>query len=167
MLQTLPTALNAQALTAKYQLANAVFNSKLAVTTSGSRYPRHYDNAVWDNDDVRKLTTILYLNPNWKEGDGGEIRLFVKNDEGGDATVKTVDLSPVGGRLLLFWSDEIPHEVLRTRQSNECVSNKDTDAECLTYSEIDRYALTVWIHTNDKSVLHNNPSFLNDLVHFG
>lgn len=168
LLQTLPPGLNEEAETKDYELSNAAFNAKLAVTTSGSRYPCHIDNPVGNGMDVRKLTAILYLNPDWKDGDGGEIRLFVKDGE----EVKKVDLSPVGGRLLLFWSDEIPHEVLPTascEHSNE-YDEATADAPLDVYLESDRYALTVWIPTDNRGVLHDDRSKfsdLKDLVQFG
>ena len=169
MLQTLPPALNEQPSTGEYELSNEAFNAKLAVTTSGARYPCHIDNPLGNGMDVRKLTAILYLNPTWKEGYGGEIRLFVKHE---DDSIKKVDLSPVGGRLLLFWSDEIPHEVLHTAQFKRCNESDvdQEDATCETYSEMDRYALTVWIPTDNMSVLHDERSKfsdLKDLVSFG
>ena len=165
LLQTLPPALNGESLTEEYALSNAAFNAKLAVTCDRARYPCHIDNPLGNGlEDVRKLTAILYLNPDWREGDGGEIRLFVKEEDG----VKIVDLSPVGGRLLLFWSDEIPHEVLPTtfEQSADGETGEGDD----TYSESDRYALTVWIPTDNIGVLHDARSKfanLKDLVHFG
>jgi Rps23 Pro-64 3,4-dihydroxylase Tpa1-like proline 4-hydroxylase len=168
ILQTLPPALNDEEETRDNELSNAAFNAKLAVTTGGSRYPCHIDNPVGNGLDVRKLTAILYLNPAWKEGDGGEIRLFVKDEE----EVKPVDLSPVGGRLLLFWSDEIPHEVLPTACSGHSSENDDVCEKSAldVYSESDRYALTVWIPTDNRGVLHDERSkfaSLKDLVHFG
>jgi hypothetical protein len=175
LLQTLPPALNNEEPTAEYELSNAAFNAKLAVTTSGSRYPCHIDNPLGNGLDARKMTAILYLNPSWKEGDGGEIRLFVKSE---NDKVQKVDLSPVGGRLLLFWSDEIPHEVLPTASSslgselssdNDETDNRENDAMD-KFAESDRYALTVWIPTENRGVLHDAQSKfsdLKDLVHFG
>ena len=80
---------------------------------------------------VRVVTAILYLNdaePVWsKEEDGGCLRLHlgadVKDDIGRTA-VSVIDIAPKGGRLVLFESQEILHEVLETRR--------------------DRSALTVW-----------------------
>jgi len=36
-------------------------------------FPYHYDNPGRPNK--RKLTCLLYLNPGWQEGDGGELQL--------------------------------------------------------------------------------------------
>ena len=168
LLQTLPQGLNEEEETKDYELSNAAFNAKLAVTTSGSRYPCHIDNPVGNGMDVRKLTAILYLNPDWKDVDGGEIRLFVKDGE----EVKKVDLSPVGGRLLLFWSDEIPHEVLPTASCEQSNAHDEAtaDAPVDVYLESDRYALTVWIPTDNRGVLHDDRSKFSDLkelVQFG
>ncbi|KAL3786880.1 hypothetical protein HJC23_013801 [Cyclotella cryptica] len=179
LLRTLPEALNGESFTKEMDLSPSSFNAKLAVSTAGgSRYPCHIDNPVGnDGGDVRKLTCILYLNPGWVEGEGGEIRLFVKEDDGGHVerkdAVKKVDLSPVGGRLLLFWSDEIPHEVLTTKSSvlsPQTIQESEHDLSESTYSESDRYALTVWIPTENRGVLHDERSKfvdLKDLVQFG
>ncbi|CAN0508374.1 unnamed protein product [Ectocarpus sp. 8 AP-2014] len=40
---------------------------------SGGCFPLHYDNPGPPNK--RALTCLLYLNPSWKEGDGGEVCL--------------------------------------------------------------------------------------------
>ncbi|KAL7478431.1 hypothetical protein ACHAW6_004205 [Cyclotella cf. meneghiniana] len=166
LLRTLPNALNRQSHTKRVELSPHSFNAKLAVTTAGgSRYPCHIDNPIGNHvADVRKLTCILYLNPEWVPKHGGDIRLFLKkqetsNDEECSEVIK-VDLSPAGGRLLLFWSDEIPHEVLPTA-ANESESAR---------SDCDRYALTVWIPTENRGVLHDEMSKfadLKDLVQFG
>lgn len=123
-------------------LSNQAFNAKLAVTQpGGSTYPLHIDNPQGlAANDTRKLTTILYLNPDYVQGDGGELRVFLRNQEIRDCT-------PVGGRLLLFWSDEIPHEVLPT-----CPNADPNDVEK------DRYALTVWIPTDAPSQIHSSDS---------
>lgn len=114
-------------------LSNQAFNAKLAVTSpGGSVYPLHVDNTFGVNgslnDDTRKLTCIIYLNPDSvQEQSGGELRLLLNDNQ-------IIDLDPCGGRIVLFWSDEIPHEVLPCAPSHR----KDDGAH-------DRYALTVWI----------------------
>lgn len=83
-------------------------------------YYRHVD-----DDQLhfhRRLTILLYLNQDWTEKDGGQLRLY---HEGEDNTAVRFDVLPVANRLLLFWSSkECPHEVLSTCR--------------------DRYAITVW-----------------------
>lgn len=160
LLQTLPESLNTEwqstigAPSSLPLLSNQSFNAKLAVTEhGGSKYPLHVDNpqgrAV---GDIRKLTCILYLNPQHdKTTDGGFIRLFLPSTNDNDPW-KILDLSPIGGRLLVFWSDEIPHEVLPTSL-----------IECPTHKTKDRYALTIWIPTSDEACLHSNKSKFYDL----
>lgn len=57
----------------------------------------------------RVVSSILYLNKNWNHHDGGELRLFDKHS---DALLKTI--YPEKGRLVLFLSEEFPHEVITT-----------------------------------------------------
>ena len=169
LLQTLPVALNAEWETNAPAvmvvgdlptLSNESFNAKLAVTEhGGAKYPLHVDNPQgFASGDTRKLTCILYLNPNHQEDvDGGEIRLFLPSEEdGAEQSWKTLDLSPMGGRLLVFWSDEIPHEVLPTSLDKSISSNQKNH-------EKDRYALTIWIPTTDVACLHNVSSKFHNL----
>ncbi len=82
----------------------------------GAKYVKHTDDA---REQTRKLTCILYCNPRWAEGDGGQLRLYLPRR----SRVETV--APRANRLVLFWSDaRVPHEVLPA------------------FSE--RYAVTVW-----------------------
>jgi hypothetical protein len=123
---------NDHAVTQELNLSNQSFNAKLAVTSpGGSVYPLHVDNTFGvtgsPNDDTRKLTCIVYLNPDYSENDGGELRLLLNDNQ-------VIDLDPRGGRMVMFWSDEIPHEVL------PCAPGKPANDP-----EHDRYALTVWI----------------------
>jgi Rps23 Pro-64 3,4-dihydroxylase Tpa1-like proline 4-hydroxylase len=143
LLQTLPALLNTclsqeNKEQEDYQLSMSSFNAKLALTLpGGSTYPLHIDNpqGLADND-IRKLTCILYLNPDYQAGDGGELRIHTNEKE-------TIDVNPDGGRMVMFWSDEIPHEVLPT-----CLDD--------TSDKKHRYALTLWIPTdNPIEVIHN------------
>jgi SM-20-related protein len=68
----------------------------------GSFYKRHLDQ--FKKDDHRKLSVICYLNKNWSEDDGGQLRLYLK--DGGR------DVFPLAGRLVCFRSDLLEHEVL-------------------------------------------------------
>lgn len=68
----------------------------------GSFYKRHLDQ--FRTDDHRRLSIICYLNPNWNESDGGQLRMFMPNGP--------IDFLPLAGRLVCFRSDLIEHEVL-------------------------------------------------------
>jgi Rps23 Pro-64 3,4-dihydroxylase Tpa1-like proline 4-hydroxylase len=165
LLQTLPQLLNDsfdmyegnklhESSRMPFGLSVSSFNAKLAVTLpGGSSYPLHIDNpqglAV---GDTRKLTCILYLNPDFEDGDGGELRIYrgVKDH---------VDLTPDGGRMVLFWSDEIPHEVLPTSGHTSAESLEDDSCD----RRKDRYALTIWIPTDNVHTIHNPQSKFSNL----
>lgn len=68
----------------------------------GSFYKRHLDQ--FKKDDHRKLSVICYLNKDWKEADGGQLRMFIGNEP--------KDILPLAGRLVCFRSDLLEHEVL-------------------------------------------------------
>ena len=70
-----------------------------------SFYHRHLDCSD-PLTNPRRLTAILYLNPRWDPRDGGCLRAHPLGDRG------VVDIEPVGGRLLMFNSCEVEHEVL-------------------------------------------------------
>jgi SM-20-related protein len=68
----------------------------------GSFYKKHLDQ--FKKDDHRKLSVICYLNKNWKDTDGGQLRLYLKDEN--------KDVFPLAGRLVCFRSDLLEHEVL-------------------------------------------------------
>lgn len=67
-----------------------------------SFYKRHLDQ--FKNEKGRKYSLVLYLNQDWKEEDGGMLSLYLKDGE-------QIDISPIGGRMVFFQSDEMEHEV--------------------------------------------------------
>ena len=91
-----------------------------------ARYRRHTDaNAVGGPaSDERKVTCILYCNPTWSKASAGCLRLTRPDHDKGGAG-GTIDIEPIGGRLLVFMSGAIAHEVLPT--------------------EADRFAVTAWL----------------------
>lgn len=74
----------------------------MTIYPAGSFYKRHLDQ--FKADDHRKLSIILYLNKNWKEGEGGQLRMHLPQG--------SKDIFPEAGRLVCFRSDSIEHEVL-------------------------------------------------------
>ena len=134
--------------TIEYQLAN--------YGTGAKGYARHLDydlskgrkKTEGKNDTMaaplqtgRYLSMVLYLNDRWSDGQGGDLRLWsprASSSSGavGSTTAITsstsyVDLSPVGGRLVVFLSSSIPHQVRRLKQ---------------TSTHQNRMAVTAWVH---------------------
>jgi SM-20-related protein len=87
------------------------FEGHFARYPIGSFYKRHVDqfHAV----PHRIVTVILYLNDSWTEADGGQLRMYFPQEDGSE---RIEDVLPVGGRLVVFLSEEIPHEVMPTQK---------------------------------------------------
>jgi SM-20-related protein len=68
----------------------------------GTFYKRHLDQ--FRSDDHRKISVICYLNKDWKQEDGGQLVLHLKDGP--------VDVLPAAGKIVCFRSDLIEHEVL-------------------------------------------------------
>lgn len=79
------------------------FEGHYAAYPAGGFYQRHRD--VFRSDDRRTVSLVLYLNEDWTQGDGGRLRLYHS-----DGT--SSDIDPICGKLVLFMSREIEHEVL-------------------------------------------------------
>jgi SM-20-related protein len=78
------------------------FELHMTVYPTGSFYKRHIDQ--FKRDDHRKVSVICYLNTDWKEAEGGQLRVYFPED--------TKDVFPISGRLVCFRSDLLEHEVL-------------------------------------------------------
>jgi SM-20-related protein len=94
------------ALNRQLQLGLFEFECHYARYASGAFYRKHLDR--FRCDARRILSSVLYLNDGWKNGDGGALRLFLGDGENADH----VDVQPVGGTLVLFLSERFAHEVL-------------------------------------------------------
>jgi SM-20-related protein len=77
---------------------------------AGPGYARHIDR--FSDKDSRVLSMIIYLNEDWAKTDGGELRIFSRDDAGKTAA----EFLPYGGRLVTFLSNEIWHEVCKTNR---------------------------------------------------
>ena len=135
-------------------LSNTLQTNKLAVCLGGgSKYDEHIDTHE-DGGDPRRLACLLYLQDEWVEEHGGCLRFFREagplNDRPGirtgraltvdDASVPTdgtarssrptVDIAPLGGRLVCFWCESLTHGV--------------TPSYAPTIAA-HRWALTVWL----------------------
>ncbi|MEJ7643264.1 MAG: 2OG-Fe(II) oxygenase [Chryseolinea sp.] len=74
----------------------------LAVYPPGTFYKRHLDQ--FKKDDHRILSVICYLNKDWHETEGGQLRMHTPSGP--------LDILPISGRLVCFRSDMVEHEVM-------------------------------------------------------
>lgn len=86
-------------------------------------YKRHMD-AFKGGDSRRVLTTVLYLNQDWQAADGGQLVIY---DKDSDQVISTV--MPEMGTLVVFLSEDFPHEVLACKR--------------------DRYSIAGWFRIQD------------------
>ncbi|KAG0077106.1 hypothetical protein BGZ90_007708 [Linnemannia elongata] len=78
-----------------------------------SHYERHRDSFPTDDKedvDQRRVTAIVYFNPDWKQGNGGELRIFDKGM--GDEEEKEIDIAPLAARCVVFLSGVMDHAVM-------------------------------------------------------
>lgn len=79
-----------------------------AVYPTGTFYKRHLD--TFQNDDRRKLSVVCYLNEDpWLPENGGELTLYLENG--------SLDLLPLAGRMVIFESQLLEHEVKKVKAS--------------------------------------------------
>ncbi|MDI9245556.1 2OG-Fe(II) oxygenase [Marinobacter sp. CHS3-4] len=98
------------------------FESHYATYHPGDFYRRHVDS--FKGRASRVVSVVLYLNDQWNQADGGALQVFNRDNEQEVCGVVTPEL----GRMAVFMSEEIPHEVLpanRTRYSIACWFRQD------------------------------------------
>ncbi len=100
------------------------FEAHFAMYPPGSFYLRHLDQ--FQNVKYRVVTTILYLNQSWEHQDGGALRMYLPQGNGKE---EIMDVYPKGGRLVVFLSGEIPHEVLPTFKERVSITGWLRDIE--------------------------------------
>lgn len=79
------------------------YESHFAWYPPGAYYLPHLDQ--FRDDDRRTVSAVIYLNEDWRTEDGGALRLHPQGQA-------AHDIAPLGGRLALFLSAEMLHEVL-------------------------------------------------------
>lgn len=76
-----------------------------ALYPPNTRYEKHVDQFKGNNN--RQISVLIYLNEDWKPGDGGELKIHQSQGE-------EILIEPLAKRLLMFKSDTVEHEVLLT-----------------------------------------------------
>lgn len=90
---------------------------------AGAFYKRHLD--AFRGQTNRVLTTVLYLNPDWDKRQGGELLVWPEPDS--DEVIERI--VPQMGTLVIFLSEQFPHEVLP--------------------ATTDRYSIAGWFRVNN------------------
>lgn len=108
------------------------FESHFAHYRPGDFYRRHYD--AFRGEANRVLSVVAYFNSNWTSSDGGELVLY-KNEEDREG----IKVIPLLGTLVIFLSEEFPHEVLPANR--------------------DRYAIAGWFRVNASQKRFVDPPF--------
>ncbi len=97
-----------QALNRNLFLGLDTFESHLALYQPGDYYRRHTD--AFRGERNRVVSLVSYLNQGWQPDQGGELVLYPEDAE-------PIQVTPEAGTLVLFLSEEIPHEVLTTMRT--------------------------------------------------
>ena len=97
------------------------FESHFSHYAVGDFYKRHMD--AHKGDANRVLSIVVYLNPEWLPESDGELVLY--KDESDKKGIKVI---PMFSTVVVFLSEEFPHEVLATQR--------------------DRYAIAGWFRLN-------------------
>lgn len=96
-----------QALNRQLFLGLQRYEGHFAVYPPDAFYKPHLDRPRGSED--RWITTILYLNPKWKEGDGGELKLQTEaHQRDGESLI----VPPQLGTFVTFLAGDFWHEVL-------------------------------------------------------
>lgn len=115
-----------QALNQRLLLGLFSFESHFAHYAVGDVYKRHLD--AFNGETNRVLSLVTYLNPDWKEADGGQLVLYPKNlNQGG------LQILPCLATLVVFLSEDVPHEVLAALG--------------------DRYSIAGWFSVNNAPII--------------
>jgi len=101
------------------------FESHFSHYSSGDFYEKHYD--AFKGQANRILSVVTYLNESWPVQSGGELLVYGDIEKGGDNNIVHT-VSPEIGTLVIFLSEQFPHEVLPAKQ--------------------DRYSIAGWFRVN-------------------
>lgn len=90
----------------------------------GGYYKKHIDSyspkpGIKATDSERILSFILYVSDRiWSVTDGGELRLYGKENNNWK---NHIDINPISGNLVLFYSQDFEHEVMITNVNRRAV----------------------------------------------
>ncbi len=98
--------------------------SHFAHYTPGDFYKKHSD--AFKGEANRVLSMVVYLNHDWLAEDGGELLIYR-----GEETQAAIKVAPSFGTVVVFLSEDFPHEVLPAKR--------------------DRFSIATWFRVNNSS----------------
>ncbi|GAW97579.1 MULTISPECIES: 2OG-Fe(II) oxygenase [Colwellia] len=113
------------------------FESHFSHYAKGDFYKKHKD--AFKGEGNRVLSIVVYLNQNWSADDGGELVIYGESSP--DSPVgdnNHISVTPTFGTVVVFLSEEFPHEVLPARR--------------------DRYAIAGWFRLNNSIANNIDPA---------
>ena len=84
------------------------YEGHLARYPANGYYKPHLDRH--SKTATRQISVILYLNKDWQESDGGQLRLYTDFFKGVDGPY--IDILPISGTIVVFRSADFWHEVI-------------------------------------------------------
>jgi SM-20-related protein len=100
-------------------LGLADYEAHFAHYAAGAFYRRHRDTFATRLDDRkprRIVSSVVYLNRDWRNEDGGELVLY------DTAECELLRVLPQAGTAIFFLSEEFPHEVLPSRRERYSIA---------------------------------------------
>lgn len=92
------------------------YEAHWAVYEPGAFYARHAD--AFRGARNRVLSTVFYMNDDWHPGDGGELAIYREETDPAPVIV----IAPEAGTLVMFLSEDIPHEVRPARRARYSIA---------------------------------------------
>ncbi|EAT11581.1 2OG-Fe(II) oxygenase [Bermanella marisrubri] len=92
------------------------YEAHMAHYEPGAFYKKHLD--AFKGSRSRVLSTVLYLNPQWQSNYGGELVIYDEHNHDSELT----RVSPMPGTLVVFLSEDFPHEVLPAREHRHSIA---------------------------------------------
>lgn len=105
------------ALNQRFFLGLFEFEGHFAIYPEGAFYKPHLDRHSGTNDRI--VTVILYLNPHWQPGDGGELKL---RTTAGDKDGAFEIIEPRMGTIVCFLAGDFWHEVLPAKKTRMSIT---------------------------------------------
>ena len=107
------------------------YEAHYSIYKEGDFYKQHIDTLKGKSNRI--LSTVFYLNENWQKENGGELVLY-----GQDKKTVLETVIPRAGTMVIFLSEQFPHEVLAAKQTRYSIAGwfrvNSSNSECIDTS---------------------------------